>query len=188
MLELVRKTGIRRFLLLNKIDKIRKQDLLPMIAHYRSAAGFDEIMPVSALTGEGIPELRKEIYDVLPEGPQYYPGDQMSDQPERFVVSEMIREKLILMTRQELPHATAVSVERFDESGRVIRIHASVIVERESQKAIVIGKGGAMLKRIGTAARKDIESLLHSRVHLALHVKVRKKWRDDDRMLETLGI
>jgi len=187
VLDLIQKVRGKRFLLLNKIDKVRKQDLLPLMSEY-AEAGFDAIIPISALSGEGLEKLRDEIFDVLPEGPSYYPDTQMTDQPERFVVAEMVREKLILMTRQELPHATAVSVERFEEGERVIRIHASIFVERESQKAIVIGKGGSMLKRVGTAARKDIEALLNQRVHLELHVKVRRKWRDDDQILEALGI
>jgi GTP-binding protein Era len=187
VLDLLRKVDGRRFLLLNKVDSIRKHKLLPLIEGYRSE-GFDAIVPISALTGEGVPALRDEIFGVLPEGPSYYPGDQLTDQPERFVVSEMIREKLILMTREEMPHATAVTVERFEEGGRLVRIHAGILVERESQKAIVIGKGGAMLKSIGTAARADVESLLNQKVYLELYVKVRKKWRDDERLLETLGM
>lgn len=187
VLNLLQRVKGKRFLVLNKIDRMAKPDLLPIIADYQQT-GFDAIVPISALTGEGVGELWDLIFGVLPEGPVYYPGGQLTDQPERFVVSEMIREKLILMTRQELPHATAVSVERFEDAGRLIRIHAGIFVERESQKAIVIGKAGAMLKRIGTAARCDIEGLLNQHVHLELHVKVRKKWRDDDRMLETLGM
>lgn len=187
VLDLVRKRAGRRLLLLNKIDRMRKKNLLPMISEYQ-AEGFDAIVPISALKGEGIPELWDEIFRLLPEGPVYYPENMMTDQPERFIVSEIIREKLILMTRQELPHATAVAIERFEEGEAVIRIHAGILVERESQKAIVIGKGGSMLKKIGTSARKDIEALLNGHVHLGLHVKVRPKWRDDERMLESLGI
>lgn len=187
VLDLVRRTDARRFLLLNKIDNMRKEALLPIMAEYQTA-GFEAIVPISALRGDGLPELWDEIFRVLPEGPAYYPGAQLTDQPERFVVAEMIREKVILMTRQELPHATAVAIERFEEGERLIRIHAGVFVERESQKAIVIGKAGAMLKRIGTAARQDIETLLNQPVYLELHVKVRPKWRDDERMLEALGM
>lgn len=186
-LDLVRKVHAKRFLLLNKIDRVRKPALLPLMSEYASG-GFEAILPVSALTGEGLARLKDEIFFVLPNGPAYYPESQMTDQPERFVVAELIREKIILMTRQELPHATAVSVERFEVGDRLIRIHAFVLVEKESQKAIVIGQHGAMLKRIGSAARVDIESLLHQRVHLELYVKARKKWRDDERMLESLGI
>ena len=118
----------------------------------------------------------------------YYPGDQLSDQPERFLVAEMIREKLIVRTRQELPHATAIVIERFEEGEGVVRIYASIVVERESQKIIVIGAAGQVLKGVGIEARAEIESLLGRKVYLDLHVKVRKKWRDDDQMLRTLGI
>ena len=187
-LELVKKASSRRFLLLNKIDKVPKRDLLPQIDRYGKAAVFDEIIPLSALNGDGVDTLKDEILGYLSPGPMYYPSDQLSDQPERFLVSEIIREKLILLTRQELPYATAISIDRFEEGERIIRIYASIFVERSSQKAIVIGKGGQLLKRAGTEARLEIESLLHSRVHLDLHVKVKKKWRDDERLLRSLGI
>ena len=187
-LEMVGRVRSRRFLLLNKIDRIAKPALLPMIDHYRTASAFDEIVPVSALKGDGVEELRGLIYRYLPAGPMYYPPDQISDRPERFLAAEIIREKLILETRQELPHATAVVIDRFQEGEDRARIHASIYVERDSQKAIVIGRGGELLKRAGTAARRDIEALLDGRVHLELHVKVRRKWRDDDRILESLGI
>ena len=187
-LELVRKVQSKRFLLLNKIDKIPKRDLLPMIAFYQDAAAFDEIIPVSALTGDGVAVLNKEIFKYLPVGPMYYPADQLSDQPERFLVGEIIREKLILMTRQELPHATAIAIERFEEGDHIVRIFASVYVERKSQKLIVVGRGGQVMKQVGIAAREEIESLLHTKVYLELHVKVRKKWRDDEKILKVLGI
>ena len=187
-LELVRKVQSKRFLLLNKIDKIPKGDLLPMIALYRDAAAFDEIIPISALTGDGVAVLNKEIFKYLPVGPMYYPTDQLSDQPERFLAGEIIREKLILMTRQELPHATAIAIERFEEGDHIVRIFASVYVERKSQKVIVIGRGGEVMKQVGTSAREELESLLHSKVYLELHVKVRKKWRDDEKILKALGI
>ena len=187
-LELVRKVQSKRFLLLNKIDKIPKGDLLPMIALYRDAAACDEIIPISALTGDGVAVLNKEIFKYLPVGPMYYPTDQLSDQPERFLAGEIIREKLILMTRQELPYATAIAIERFEEGDHIVRIFASVYVERKSQKVIVIGRGGEVMKQVGTSARKELESLLHSKVYLELHVKVRKKWRDDEKILKALGI
>ena len=187
-LEMVAGVRSRRFLLLNKIDRIAKPALLPMIERYRTACEFDEIVPVSALKGDGVEELRSLIYRYLPAGPMYYPPDQISDRPERFLAAEIIREKVILETRQELPHATAVVIDRFEEGEGRARIHASIYVERDSQKAIVIGRGGELLKRAGTAARRDIEALLDGRVHLELHVKVRRKWRDDDRILESLGI
>ncbi len=187
-LGLVKKASSRRFLLLNKIDKVPKRELLPQIDRYGKAASFDAIVPLSALTGDGVDKLKEDIFGYLSPGPMYYPSDQLSDQPERFLVSEIIREKLILLTREELPYVTAINIERFEESEPIIRIYASIFVERSSQKGIVIGKGGQLLKRVGTEARLEIESLLHSRVHLDLHVKVKKKWRDDEQLLRTLGI
>ena len=185
-LRIVKGSKSRRFLLLNKVDKMAKQELLPLIDRYGKTADFDHIIPLSALNGDGVEILTEELFRYLPAGPMYYPGDQPSDQPERFLASEIIREKLILATRQELPHATAIAIERFEEDPKLVRIYASVYVERASQKAIVIGKGGQLMKQVGTEARHELESLLHSKVHLELHVKVRKKWRDDEKMLETL--
>ena len=185
-LGIVKGSKSRRFLLLNKIDKMAKRELLPLIDRYRKAADFDQIIPLSARDGDGVEILTEELFRCLPPGPMYYPGDQPSDQPERFLASEIIREKLILATREELPHATAIAVERFEEEPKMVRIYASVYVERASQKAIVIGKGGQLMKQVGTEARHELESLLHNKVHLELHVKVRKKWRDDEKMLETL--
>ncbi len=187
-LDLIRKVQTRRYLLLNKIDKIAKRQLLPQITRYSDAVDFDRIIPISAKTGDGVDALKAEIYKCLPEGPMYYPKEQPTDQPERFLVSEIIREKLILLTREELPHATAISIERFEEGEGRLQIFASIFVERESQKKIVVGRGGQVIKEVGTAARREIESLLDSRLHLELHVKVRKKWRDDEQMLRSLGI
>ncbi len=187
-LNLISKAPSRRFLLLNKVDKVAKRKLLPQIDRYRKAADFDQVVPISALDGDGVETVVDEIFRYLPEGPMYYPGDQLSDQPERFLVAEMIREKLIVRTRQELPHATAIVIERFEEGEGVVRIYASIVVERESQKIIVIGAAGQVLKGVGIEARAEIESLLGRKVYLDLHVKVRKKWRDDDQMLRTLGI
>ena len=186
--DLVSKVKSTKFLLLNKIDKIKKRQLLPMIDKYRTTCEFDEIVPISALKCDGVDELKSLIFKYLLSGPMYYPSDQISDRPERFLVAEIIREKLILGTRQELPHATAIAIEKFEEGEKLVKIWASVYVERDSQKAIVIGKGGQMLKQVGTSARVEIEALLDSKVHLEIHVKVRKKWRDDDQILETLGI
>ena len=187
-LDLVSKTRKKRFLVLNKIDRIPKYRLLPLIETYTASCSFDEVLPISALHGDGVDTLVDEIFAVLPPGPLYYPGDQLSDQPERFIASEVIREKLILETRQELPHATAIAIEKYEEAEDRVRIFAAIYVERDSQKAIVIGRGGQMLKRVGTAARLEIEKLTGRKVHLELHVKVRKKWRDDDQILESLGI
>ena len=186
--DLVSKVQSRKFLLLNKIDLINKRRLLPMIDKYRTMCDFDEIVPISALKSDGVDELKSLIFRTLSPGPMYYPSDQLSDRPERFLVAEIIREKLILGTRQELPHATAIAIEKFEEGEKLVKIWASVYVERNSQKAIVIGKGGHLMKQVGTAARVEIEALLDTKVHLEIHVKVRKKWRDDDHILETLGI
>ncbi len=187
-LDLIRKVGTRRFLLLNKVDKVAKRELLPLIQRYSEAVDFDQIVPISAKTGDGVDGLKSEIYKCLPEGPMYYPEEQPTDQQERFLASEIIREKLILKTRQELPHATAIAIERFEEESDRLQIFASIYVERDSQKKIVIGQGGQVIKEVGIAARKELESLLDSRVHLELHVKVRKKWRDDEQILKSLGI
>ena len=187
-LDLIRRVQTRRYLLLNKIDKIPKLQLLPQITRYSDVVEFDQIVPISAKTGDGVDALKGEIYKCLPEGPMYYPKEQPTDQPERFLVSEIIREKLILVTREELPHATAISIERFEEGTDITRIFASIYVERESQKKIVIGRGGQIVKEVGTSARTEIEYLLDSKVHLELHVKVRKKWRDDEQILKSLGI
>lgn len=187
-LDLVSKTRNKRFLVLNKIDRIPKYRLLPLISTYTASCTFDQVIPISALDGDGIGTFLDEVFAVLPEGPMYYPEDQLSDQPERSIAAEVIREKLILETRQELPHATAVAIEKYEEDEDRVRIFASIYVERDSQKSIVIGRGGQMLKRVGTAARLEIEKLVGRKVYLELHVKVRKKWRDDDQILESLGI
>ena len=187
-LDLIRKVGPRRFLLLNKVDKVAKRELLPLIERYSEAVDFDQIFPISAKTGDGVDGLKSEIYKCLPEGPMYYPEEQPTDQQERFLASEIIREKLIFKTRQELPHATAIAIERYEEEDDRLRIFASIYVERDSQKKIVIGQGGQVIKEVGTSARKELESLLNTRIHLELHVKVRKKWRDDEQILKSLGI
>ena len=184
--EWIRSVNIPCFLLLNKIDRIAKPALLPLIEGYRKLHEFAEVIPISALTGENIPLLLERILACLPEGPLYYPPDHLTEQPVRFLAAEMIREKIGLETRQEVPHATAVVVERFEERENVTYIAAEIIVEREGQKGILIGVGGEMLKRIGTLARKDIEELLGRKVFLELHVKVRERWRDNPRFLEEL--
>ena len=187
-LDLVRKVSASRFLLLNKIDKIPKRSLLPIIDRLKEAGDFEQIVPISAKTGDGLDALRSEIYKCLPEGPTYYPEEQPTDKPERFLVAEIIREKLILMTREELPHATAIAIDQFEEFGDRLQIFASIYVERDSQKAIVIGRGGDVIKRVGSVARRELEVLLDRNIHLDLHVKVRKKWRDDEQILRSLGI
>jgi GTPase len=187
-LELMKSSGTKKFLLLNKIDCIRKKNLLPIIERYSKLGEFEEIIPISALTGENLDSLLGQIFKYLPEGPMFYAADQISDQPERAIAAEMIREKLILLTEEEMPYSTAVIIDRFEEEEKICRLYASVFVERESQKAIVIGKAGQKLKEVGTAARKELESFLGRKVFLELHVKVKKNWRDDEEMLRNLGL
>jgi GTPase len=187
-LELIKPITAIKFLLFNKIDKIKKQDVLPQIDRYTKLASFEEVIPISAKTGENVDTLVSMFFKHLPEGPPYYPEDQISDQPERAIAAEMIREKLILLTRDELPYSTAVIIDRFEEGEALHRIHATIFVERESQKPIVIGKGGQTLKEIGTAARIDLEKFLGKKIFLELHVKVEKSWRDDAGALDRLGL
>jgi GTP-binding protein Era len=187
-LELLKSSATKKFLLLNKIDRIPKKELLPIMERYSKLATFEEIIPISALTGENLDTLTRHIFTYLQEGPMFYAVDQISDQPERAIASEMIREKLILLTEEEMPYSTAVVIDRFEEEEKICRIYASVFVERESQKAIVIGKGGQKLKEIGIAARQELETFLGRKVFLELHVKVKKGWRDDEEMLRNLGL
>ena len=187
-LDLLKPVKTKKFLLLNKIDQIQKKKLLPIMDQYSKLGDFAEIIPISALKGENVERLLGEIFKTLPDGPMFYPPDQISDQQQRTIAAELIREKAILLTEEELPYSTAVVIDRFEEGEKICRIFASVFVERESQKAIVIGKAGQKLKEIGTAARKELESFLDVKVFLELHVKVKKGWRDDEDMLRTLGL
>ncbi len=165
------------FLLLNKVDRISKPALLPLIDRWRRTFEFAEIFPVSALTGEGCAGLIKVWIQQLPEAQPHFPEDQFTDQPERFLASELIREQALRVTREEVPHAVAVFIDRFEERADVIRIIATIYVEREGQKGILIGKGGETIKKIGTLARKEIESILGAHAYLELMVKVRPNWR-----------
>jgi GTP-binding protein Era len=153
---------------------------------YSQLYNFEEIMPISALRGEGLTELLDAIVCLLPEGPQYFPPEMYTDQPERFLTSEIVREKVILHTRQELPYATAVVIDDFEEGESITRIHASIVVERDSQKPIIIGSGGDMLKQIGTEARRELERLFPPKVFLELYVKVEPHWRDVTQMVASL--
>lgn len=175
-------------LVLNKIDKVHPEELLPAIALYKDLYDFAEIVPVSAMNGNNVETLLKVIGGYLPEGPQYYPADQITDHPEQFVCAELIREKILHQTREEIPHSIAVTIEdmRVEDNG-IVRIGAVIFVERDSQKGIIIGKQGAMLKTIGQQARRDIEALLGSKTFLELWVKVKKDWRNQERVLRDLG-
>lgn len=174
------------FLLLNKIDQVKKPHLLPLIDHYRRQFEFAEIFPVSALTGEGTLDLVNAWVTHLPEAPAYFPPDQFTDQPERFLAAEILREKAILATRDEVPYAVAVLLDSFEEKQNLIRIRATLYVEREGQKGILIGKRGETMKKIGTEARKDIESLLNTRIFLELFVKVQPQWRQNPNIVRQL--
>lgn len=177
-------------LVLNKADAISKPRLLPLIERAQKWHDFAAIVPVSALTGDGIDRLERVLLEQLPEGEPIYPDDYLTDQPERTLVSETVREKLLHHTRAELPFATAVVVDKFDEESRerLLRLYCTIYVEQPSQKAIVIGRGGEMIKRIGTEARKDLEAAFETKVFLDLRVKVNPDWRNDDRALDELGV
>ena len=187
--KLTRATG-PVMLVLNKIDLITKTRLLPLIDWYRQQREFTDIVPVSARNGDGVAILERAIIEQLPEGEAMYPDDFLTDQPERVLAAETVREKVLQHTHAELPFTTAVLVDQFDEvtePGR-LQIYCSILVERRSQKPIVVGPGGALIKRIGTEARRDLERFFGSRVYLDLHVKVRAEWRETDRLLDQAGV
>ena len=177
-------------LVLNKIDRIAKPRLLPIIDWYRRQREFAAVVPVSALTGDGVEILEREIVGRLPEGEPLYPDDFLTDQPERVLAAETVREKVLRYTHAELPFTTAVVVDRFDEDAEpgLLRLYCSILVERNSQKPIVIGPGGAKIRQIGTEARQDLERFFGSRVFLDLHVKVRPDWRENERILDQAGV
>jgi GTP-binding protein Era len=188
IIDLLRKVRSPVILLINKIDTVRKPEILPLIEHFKELYYFKEIIPISALTQDGIDLLIKRICDYLPPGPAYYPDDLVTDQLERFMASEIIREKVMDMTEEEIPYSVAVEVAGWKErEDGLISISSNIYVEREGQKGIIIGKKGTMLKSIGSAARVDIEKLLNTKVFLELWVKVKKDWRDDKRLLHELG-
>ncbi|MEK0289226.1 GTPase Era [Caldifermentibacillus hisashii] len=176
------------FLVINKIDLVHPDDLITIIDRYKDKFPFSEIVPISALEGNNVDHLLHMIQKYLPEGPQYYPSDQVTDHPERFIIAELIREKVLQLTREEIPHSVAVIIEKIEtrENGTV-HIMAAIIVERDSQKGIIIGKQGSMLKEIGKRARTDIENLLGSKVFLELWVKVQKDWRNKASLLKEFG-
>jgi len=175
-------------LVLNKIDKVSRDGVLPVIDAYRRLHDFTEIVPVSAARGDNVERLLELVIQYLPEGPMFYPPGQVTDHPERFICAELIREKILLLTREEVPHSVAVEIERMETDDRgLVRIGAVIYVERESQKGILIGKGGAMLKEIGRLAREEMERLLGSKIFLELWVKVKKDWRNHEAFLKSMG-
>lgn len=179
VINLLNQYSPRAILALNKVDKVHKPALLPLIERYSKLYGFEEIFPVSALKGEGLKELLAAIIKRLPEGPAYFPSDEYTDQPERFLASEIIREMVIRHTRQELPYVTAVIIDQFEEGESITRLHATIVVEKASQRPIVIGSGASRLKEIGTEARKELEKLFPPKVYLELYVKVEPEWRNN---------
>ena len=177
------------FLVINKIDEVHPDTLLPLIEKYKEKLDFKAIVPISALQGNNVETLLAQLKEELPEGPQYYPADQVTDHPERFIISELIREKALHLTREEVPHSIAVVIDSIkkQEGKDMINVMATIIVERSSQKGIIIGKQGSMMKEIGQRARKDIELLLGSKVYLELWVKVQKDWRNKASVLRDYG-
>jgi GTPase len=187
VLDLVKRSGTPVFLLLNKIDLLAdKRDLLPLIAQFQPVHDFKEIIPISALKKKGLEELLQYVLKALPKGPRYFPEDQITDQPLRFMVAEAIREHVLFQTREEVPHAVSVMVDQYEEGARLTRIAATIYCDRPSQKAILVGKGGQMLKKIGTAARMDIEKMVGTKVFLELFVKVQPGWRESRQFVEEL--
>ncbi len=186
-ISMLHKGGPPAIAVFNKIDALKsKHDIFPYLEQYPKMYEFDEYLPVSAAHGTGLDELRLQVLKRLPEGPEYFPPDHVTDQPARFLAAELIREKILLATRQEVPHATTVVVDKWEETPGFVRIYATIIVERDGQKAIVIGSKGAMLKQIGTLARQEMESLFDIRMYLDLHVKVESDWREKAAYLNAL--
>ena len=190
LLTLLKDVSTPTVLALNKVDLVAKPKLLPMLDHYRQAHPFVEFVPISATDGTNVDTLEKLFLHHLPEGEPLYPSDYVTDQPERLFVAEIVREQVLQLTHDELPFSTAVIVDRFDSetSTSLVDLYCTILVERESQKPIVVGKGGSMIKKIGTAARQELEKFFGTRVYLDLHVKVRSEWRDDERLLDELGL
>lgn len=191
VLDLVKDVRVPVFLILNKIDLIKKTRLLPLMQQYGATGTFAEIVPISAATGDNVDRLERAIIERLPEGDPLYPPDFLTDQPERFLAAEIVREKLLQFTHDEIPFASAVVVDRFEEPQGpkpILRLYCTIVVDRESQKPIVVGRGGEMIKRIGTAAREDLERFFGTKVFLDLHVRVKTEWREDETVLKDLGM
>ena len=187
IIEQLKKTKTPVILVINKTDTVKREEILSFIDTYRKEMDFQEIVPVSALKGESTDELVKCIFKYLPYGPAFYDEDTVTDQPMRQIAAELIREKALRLLEDEIPHGIAVSIESMKEKGKICHIEATIICERESHKGIIIGKGGQMLKKIGSSARPEIEDLLERQVNLQLWVKVKKDWRDSDFLLKNFG-
>ena len=188
IIEQLKKAGVPVILLINKIDMLaQKEELLPIIDAYRKEMDFDQIIPISAFNGDGTKEVLDAIFSFLPHGPMFYDEDTVTDQPQRQIVAELIREQALRILDEEIPHGIAVSVEQMKVSKKIVDIEATIICEKDSHKGIIIGKGGQMLKRIGTNARHGIEDMMQCRVNLKLWVKVKKDWRDSDYLLKNFG-
>jgi GTPase len=186
-IDLARRTETPVICVLNKVDLLQdKATLLPLIEQYKAAYEFAEYIPISAVRGVGLDDLTATIVKYMPEGPAYFPEDYVTDQPERFLAAELIREKVLLATRDEVPHSVAVTVDRWEETDKITRIYSTIRVERDGQKAIVIGAGGAMLKQIGTQARREMERLFERKIFLDLHVRVEPGWRENRGFLNSL--
>ena len=191
VLDLVKDAKAPVFLILNKIDLIKKVRLLPLMQQYSEMGTFAEIVPVSAGTGDNVDRLERAIIDRLPEGEALYPADYLTDQPERFFAAEIVREKLLQFTHAEIPFSSAVVVDKFEEPENpkaLLKLYCTIVVDRESQKPIVVGRGGDMIKRIGIAAREDLEKFFDTKVFLDLHVRVKSEWREDEHTLDDIGL
>jgi GTP-binding protein Era len=189
LLNLLKDVKTPTILALNKVDLIAKPRLLPMIDHYRREHSFVEIVPVSATDGTNVDALEKLFLQYLPEGEPLYPADYVTDQPERFFIGEIVREQVLQLTHDELPFSTAVIVDRIEAAADgITNIYCTILVDRDSQKPIVVGRAGSMIKQIGTAARRELERYLKARVFLDLHVKVKSEWRDNERLLDEMGL
>ncbi|GIO23103.1 GTPase Era [Oceanobacillus sp. J11TS1] len=188
IIDLLQKVNQPVYLVINKIDKIDPEKLMQLINQYKDLYSFEEIIPISALEGNNVNRLLEVIAAKLPEGPQYYPTDQVTDHPERFIISELIREKVLHHTKEEIPHSIAVVIENIEKNeNEKLLVQATIVTERSSQKGILIGKQGSMLKKIGQQSRRDIEALLGSKVYLELWVKVKKDWRNRQNQLHEFG-
>ena len=191
VLELLKNAPAPVFLILNKIDLVKKTRLLPILQEYSQLGNFAESIPVSAATGDNVDRLERVLIDRLPEGKPRYPADYLTDQPERLFAGEIVREKLLQFTHSELPFSCAVVIDRFEEpAGKngILKLYCTIVVERESQKPIVVGRGGDMIKRIGIAAREDLEKFFDAKVFLDLHVRVKSDWREDEGVLNDIGL